>query len=437
MREDPVLHEALYCIRCSACLNVCANFETVGGHAFGGETYSGGIGGAWEAGTGTLMNARFSELCTGCSRCIPQCPVRIDIPWLNQNLRQRMNQADGNSFAKSLFGSLTGSAEEDKAAPLQKQFFANYHTLGKWGSSFAGLSNSANRSAGVRRLESDIFGVETRRELPAFPPKTWEQLFHVELSVAKPTIPNSGIAMLADTFTNYGSPERGMAAVRVLRAIGLDVVLTPSIPDGRAAMSQGMIATARQQARAMAEMLQPYLDSGRKIVVVEPSVLAMLRFDFRHLLDDSAVIAALAANSFEPLQLLWDVAREHSLDLAKLFPAAQSHFGARLFYHAHCQQRTCNAGSQTVDVLRAAGFDVVTSSVECCGMAGSFGYKHDYYELSMAVGEDLFAQAHAADSDGGPRVLVASGVSCHEQLGAGMGRIVLHPAEVLLSTLAR
>ena len=110
MREDPVLHEALYCIRCSACLNVCANFETVDGHAFGGETYSGGIGGPWEAGTGKLMNARFSELCTGCQRCLPQCPVRIDIPWLNQNLRQRMNQADGASFSKSLFGSLTGSS---------------------------------------------------------------------------------------------------------------------------------------------------------------------------------------------------------------------------------------------------------------------------------------------------------------------------------------
>jgi Fe-S oxidoreductase len=348
-----------------------------------------------------------------------------------------MNQADGNSFVKSLFGSLTGSAEEDKAAPLQKQFFANYHTLGKWGSSVAGLSNSANQSAAVRRLESDIFGVETRRELPAFPAKTWEQLFHVELSVAAPTIPDSGIAMLADTFTNYGSPERGMAAVRVLRAIGLEVELTPSIPDGRAAMSQGMIATARQQALVMAEMLQTYLDNHKKIVVVEPSVLAMLRFDFRHLLHDSETIASLAANSFEPLQVLWDVAKEHNLDLAKLFPAAQSHLGTRLFYHSHCQQRTCNAAAQTVEVLRAAGFDVVTSSVECCGMAGSFGYKHDYYELSMAVGEDLFAQARAADSEGGPRILVASGVSCHEQLGAGMGRIVLHPAEVLLSTLSR
>jgi Fe-S oxidoreductase len=345
-----------------------------------------------------------------------------------------MNQAEGNSVQKSLFGTLTGSAGEDKVAPLQKQFFANYHTLGKWGSRFAGLSNSANQSAGVRRLENDVFGVETRRELPPFPAKTWEQLFHVEPLAPKGTIPGSGIAMLADTFTNYGSPDRGMAAIRVLRAIGLDVVLTPSIPDGRAALSQGMIATARQQARALAEMLKSYLDTRKKIVVLEPSVLAMLRFDFKHLLDDSEMVAALATNSFEPLQLLWDVSQEHGIDLAKLFPAAKSRFGTRLFYHAHCQQRTCNAGSQTVDVLRAAGFDVVTSSVECCGMAGSFGYKHDYYDLSMAVGADLFAQVSAADSEGGPRALVASGTSCHEQLSAGMGRPALHPAEVLEST---
>ena len=70
-------------------------------------------------------------------------------------------------------------------------------------------------------------------------------------------------------------------------------------------------------------------------------------------------------------------------------------------------------------------------------MAGSFGYKHDYYDLSMAVGADLFAQVRAAEEDGGTRVLVASGVSCHDQLSAGMGRIALHPAEVLVSTLRR
>jgi iron-sulfur cluster protein len=436
MRDDPVLHEALYCIRCSACLNVCANFETVGGHAFGGETYSGGIGGSWEAGTGTLMNARFSELCTGCSRCVPNCPVRIDIPWLNQNLRQRMNQMEGNSAVKSLFGSLTGSAPQDMAVPLPKQFFANYHTVGKWGSQFSSLANGSTHLPMARGVMENVFGVDQRRGLPAFPAKTWEQLFHEEQQrgVKAGTI-EPGFVMLADTFTNYGSPERGMAAVRVLRAIGVDVVLSPSIPDGRAAMSQGMIDTARLQARAMASMLRPYLDAGKKIVVVEPSVLAMLRFDFKHLLDDETAVATLAANSFEPLQVVWDIATESGIDVAKLFPAAKSRFGTRLFYHSHCQQKTCNAASQTIDLLRAAGFDVVTSSVECCGMAGSFGYKHDYYELSMAVGADLFAQVRQAEEQDGPRVLLASGISCHEQLMAGTGRKVLHPAEVLYGTL--
>jgi iron-sulfur cluster protein len=435
MREDPILHEALYCIRCSACLNVCANFETVGGHAFGGETYSGGIGGSWEAGTGKLSNARFSELCTGCQRCIPQCPVRIDIPWLNQNLRHRMNQADGTSLTKSFFGSLTGSASEDRAAPLPKQFFANYHTFGKWGTRFASLANDSNHTPPARRFMAKVFGVDPRRELPPFPLKTWEQLFREERPAAKTAGTDVHVAMLADTFTNYGSPERGMAAIRVMRAIGVDVVLTPSIPDGRAAMSQGMIETARQQAHALATMLRPYLDSGRKIAVVEPSVLAMLRLDCKNLLDDQATIAALAANSFEPLQLVWDIAQQKGIDLAHVFPADKSHLGTKLFYHSHCQQRSCNAASQTVDLLRAAGFDVALSSVECCGMAGSFGYKRDYYDLSMAVGADLFAQVRQAEQDGTPRVLVASGTSCHEQLIAGMRRTVLHPAEVLSNTL--
>jgi len=221
---------------------------------------------------------------------------------------------------------------------------------------------------------ADVLGVDPRRELPPFPKKTREHLFREE--PIPPTTPDrhTRVAMLADAFTNYGSPERGMAAVRVLRAIGVDVVLTPSIPDGRAALSQGMIDTAGQQARALAKMLRPYLDGGRKIAVVEPSVLAMLRLDCKHLLDDHDLITALA-NSFEPLEIVWDIALQQGINLAQIFPARKSHLGTKLFYHSHCQQRTCNAASQTIEVLRASGFDVATSCVECCGMAGSFGYK--------------------------------------------------------------
>ena len=436
MREDPVLREALYCIRCSACLNSCANFETVGGHAFGGETYSGGIGGSWEAGTGSLMNARFAELCTACSRCVNQCPVRIDIPWLNENLRQRMNQAQPASLMKSAFGALTGSAPEDRTAPLQKQFFGNYHTFGKWGTRTAGLANSSLDWSPAHSMMENVFGVDPRRELPKFPEQTWEDLYREEPANEPAAASRSDrpvLAMFADVFTNFGSPERGMAAIRVLRKCGYEVELTPSLPDGRAALSQGMIDTARQQARTMVERLHPYIEAGRTLVVVEPSVLAMFRLDLRHLIEDRTVVEKLARISFEPLQLVWRAAQQFGLDLRATFPADRWKHGTRLFYHSHCQQRTCNAASETIGVLRACGFDVATSSVECCGMAGSFGYKREYYELSMAVGEDLFAQVRQAEDRHQPRALVASGISCHEQLWAGLKRAVHHPVEILNS----
>ena len=430
MREDPALREALRCIRCSACLNSCANFETVGGHAFGGETYSGGIGGAWEAGTGKLLNARFSELCTGCSRCVNNCPVRIDIPWLNEVLRQRMNVEQSKSTAKSTFGAMTGSAPEDRVAPLQKQFFANYSSQARRATRFASLSNALTNLPFVRGLMESAVGLDRRRKLPPFPKHTWEELYRSEPNptTARPGLPK--VLMLADVFTNYGSPERGMAAIRLLRKVGFDIELSLALADGRAAISQGMIATAREQARGLTAMLLPHLDRGEIICVLEPSVLAMLRFDFAHLVDEATWAKFTLAKVLEPMQLVWSAKPE----LAGLFPASRSPHGTRVFYHSHCQQRTCNAAQETVEVLRACGFDIVTSSVECCGMAGSFGYKREYYELSMAVGEDLFAQVRAAEQDG-PRTLVASGTSCHEQLWAGMGREVVHPAELLMSTV--
>lgn len=107
MREDDQLRETLYCIRCSACANSCANFQHVGGHAFGGETYSGGIATGWEAGVhGQDSAAEFNDLCTGCSRCVNQCPVKIDIPWINTVVRDRINRGRTATSTSSWRGSL-------------------------------------------------------------------------------------------------------------------------------------------------------------------------------------------------------------------------------------------------------------------------------------------------------------------------------------------
>lgn len=430
MREDAVFRETLYCIRCSACLNSCANFQTVGGHAFGGETYSGGIGGSWEAGTKKLENARFSELCTGCSRCVNQCPVRIDVPWLNENLRNHLNQSGGPSVLSGTVTSLCSAPEEDARAPAGKIFFGNYHWFAEWGSRFAALTNAISRSSPARWAMERWFGIDRRRALPPFPRKTLVRAAEEdgEREIREPL---ARAVLFADVFTNYGLPKRGLAALRVLQAMNVDVVVSESLPEGRAALSQGLLSSAAEYAQKAASYLEHYLRSGRDVIIIEPSSLAMFRRDARHLLADRQLFERLRACTFEPLEYIARLLEKNGRDPADVFDIKRSPVGVRLFYHSHCQQKTIGCVAPTETVLRNIGFDVATSSVECCGMAGSFGYKKDFYDLSMAVAEDLFQQVRQADEGGEPRALVASGTSCTEQLQAGLHRRVLHPIEIL------
>jgi len=436
MRQDPVLKETLYCIRCSACLNSCANFQTVGGHAFGGETYSGGIGGAWEAGTGRLENARFSDLCTGCSRCVTNCPVRIDIPWLNETLRDRLNRSGAGSPLASLLGIASGVCGDDRRGSLEKIFFASYHVHAKWAAGMPGLSNRLLRTPLARRILQALVGVDVRRALSPIPACTLARSAR-ELAAPARAGHRSKAVLFADVYTNYGLPERGLAALKVLRGLGAEVVVCDPVPEGRAALSQGMIATARKHARRTAAALAPYLDQGRDVIVVEPSALAMFRRDYSHVLDDTALFDQLRARSFDPVEYAARLVAESGRAARDLFDVSRSPVGSRLFYHSHCQQKTLGGAAPTEELLREIGFDVATSSVECCGMAGSFGYKKEYYEMSMAVAADLFAQVQAAEQPGagGPRALIASGTSCTEQLRGGLDRPVLHPIELLAAIL--
>jgi iron-sulfur cluster protein len=451
MRDDAVFRETLYCIRCGACLNSCANFQTVGGHAFGGETYSGGIGGSWEAGTGKLENARFSELCTGCSRCINQCPVRIDIPWLNENLADRLNRKAVRRPLASALAAVAGASKDDRSTPASKIFFGNYHYFAKWGARLASLSNAcgvgkfawlAAVSDGVGRAKplrvamERWFGLDRRRTLPPFPKQTLVRAAR-ELATGPAKPRASKVVLFADVFTNYGLVRRGLATLEVLRALGAQVVVSEAVPEGRAALSQGMIATAKSHARRATAELDRYLSEGRDIVVVEPSSLAVFRRDLRHLLESKERIERFCARAFDPIEYVAKLLEQSGRKPQEVFDVSRSPVGQKLFFHAHCQQKTIGCALPTEKLLREAGFDVATSNVECCGMAGSFGYKKDFYDLSMAVGADLFAQIVQQERSGGKRALIASGTSCTEQLQAGFEREVLHPIELLAAILRR
>jgi iron-sulfur cluster protein len=424
LREDDQLRETLYCIRCSACLNSCANFQHVGGHAFGGETYSGGIGTGWEYATeGPASAAGFTDLCTGCSRCVNQCPVGIDIPWINTVVRDRLNRdpaVDADTIDHLVDG-LTPD-EEPAGLDLQQRVFGNIGTVARLGSATAPLSNWIAARGPVRVLLERVAGIDRRRDLPRFRRETLVDWAGRRRSRVDPATAAREVALYPDVYTNHVDVARGKAAVRTLEALGVAVTVVDAGESGRAPLSQGMVATAEANCRRVYDALAPHLDAGRDVVVVEPSDLAFFRRDSARLLPDDAA-ARLAEHSYEVLEYVYGCL-EHGADPAELTAGP-----AAVAYHAHCQQRTLGLDDHTVAVLERLDYDVVTSDVECCGMAGSFGYKQQYYDLSMAVGDDLAAQFGTDET--ARRQVVASGTSCLDQLDDLLARRPTHPVELI------
>jgi iron-sulfur cluster protein len=421
MREDDQLRETLYCIRCGACSNSCANFQHVGGHAFGGETYSGGIATGWEAGIeGLDVAAEFNDLCTGCSRCVDGCPTKIDIPWINTVVRDRINRGEKPAATDVLVEGLTPDAEPGGLDP-GKRLFGNFETLAKLGSKTAPVSNWLASTPPARWALERVAGVDSRRELPTFERETLVDWANRRV----PTVTDSDreAVLYPDIYTNHVQVDRGKAAVRALEALGVSVRVPPVRSSGRAPLSQGMIATAEGHAHDVYADLAEHLDADRDVVVIEPSDLAMIEREYERFLPDASV-ERLQDGSYEIMEYV------HGLLANDADPdALVAGDDDGVAYHAHCQQRTLDLAGHTTAVLTDLGYDVVTSDVECCGMAGSFGYKRDYYELSVDVGDDLAEQFSTAETR--DRALVASGTSCIEQLDALLSRPTRHPIELI------
>ncbi|PCJ54024.1 MAG: hypothetical protein COA73_14770 [Candidatus Hydrogenedentota bacterium] len=400
MKNDPALEEALNCIRCGACMNICPTYGVVGGHTFG-YIYPGPIGIPWTAQVhGQDLAADFASLCISCGLCKEICPAQIDMPMMIAEIKHRDKKKNPTPKAE--------------ATMMAADRFA------KLGSATAPLSNWALSLPPARWVMEQVLGLDRHRKLPTFAHNTLEKQWKKR---AKQPASNDGtrVAFFADVYANINDPKLGMAIIERLEKAGCSVVYPEQTSSGYPYVAYGDLDKARETALYNIERLYPLAKDGVLITSPEPTAAYALKHTYQSLLPDDERAKVIAQQTREVFELLLEL--EPS-------PTTPSLKGKKLGFHCSCHQRPMGSGSQAVEWLQRQGAEVVrVETGTCCGMGGTFGLKAGAlgYELSQAVGGPLF-QAFA---ESGVDMIISESSVCAIQLAEGTGLPVVHPLNLL------
>jgi FAD/FMN-containing dehydrogenase/Fe-S oxidoreductase len=363
--------------------------------------------------SGTLPPAEFTgkrlyevmDLCLECKGCKAECPANVDMAKLKYEFLHHYYRANG--------------------LPLRNRLFGRIERWSRLGAHVPSLFNGVSGLAPSRWLLEKVVGIDRRRPLPPLAVETFTEWFRHRDPPA--LAPRGEVVLFHDTFVTYNQPAIGRAAVELLEAAGYRVVLADKKCCGRPLISKGMLAEAREHAAWNVDRLAPYAARGVAIVGLEPSCLLTLRDESVDLLRTEA--ARLVAGQSLLLEEFLQRERGRGLTLAFASHARKA------LLHGHCHQKALAGTAPTVAALTWAGFDVAEVDSGCCGMAGSFGFEREHYDISVSLGNRRLAPAvKAAPAD---TVVVAPGISCRQQIDHLTGRRALHPAEALRAVLSR
>ena len=351
------------------------------------------------------------DLCLSCKGCKSECPSNVDMATLKAEFLYHYQQANGTPFRSRVFGNI---GKINQLAALTP-----------------GLSNAVLGSKSIGGLIKKILGVATQRSLPPVGRslRSWWNREGKMLPVTG--TPKGKVYFYCDEFTNYNDPAIGQTAIKLLLRLGYQVEM-PAHPDsGRAYFSKGMLREARALAVANLVFFKDLLNADSPLVGVEPSAILGFRDEFPRLVAPTRIAAAtaLGQHTFLLESFLVREAQAGRIS-AEDFTTAPK----KVKVHAHCHQKAIVGAEATAQILalpRNYSVELIPSG--CCGMAGSFGYEKEHYEVSMQVGElVLFPAVRGAAAE---EIIAAPGTSCRHQILDGTGKKALHPAEVLWAAL--
>jgi FAD/FMN-containing dehydrogenase/Fe-S oxidoreductase len=350
------------------------------------------------------------DLCISCKACKAECPSAVDMGKIKVEFLAQYYQANGTPLRARLFGHIAALSRLSSGllAPL-----AN-----------VGVSNGL-----ARQVMERFMGISSKRTLPAFawePFTEWYQKRRESRQFSDGA--KKQVVLFNDTFNTYNYPHTAIAATEVFERLGYEVLLPGHKCCGRPMISKGLVSDARAAAQDVIDRLAGFVERGIPVVGLEPSCLLMLRDEYRYLLPDDPRVSAIAEYAYTFEEFISKLADEGQLDV-KFTDARRE-----ILLHGHCHQKALvGTGPSKRALTLPPHYTVKEVDSGCCGMAGSFGYEAEHYDISIQMAERrLLPAVREAHQD---TLIVAAGVSCRQQIKHGSGRQALHPAEVLRDAL--
>ncbi len=351
------------------------------------------------------------DLCLSCKACKSECPSSVDMAKLKAEFMQHYQDING--------------------VPLRSRVVAGFVDGARLASIWPTAYNALFQTATIRKAFNRMVGFHPQRSLPVLNRTTLRRWFQRRRPSAPLRDRLGRVHFFCDEFTNYNDLSAGIAAIELLELIGYEVVLLSHPESGRAAISKGLLRRAKKFAESNVGIFAPVVTDDEPLVGVEPSAILGFRDEYPALVKPALRDAAraLASRAFMIDEF---IARE--ADRGKIPLDLFTKEKRTIHLHGHCHQKALASLDPTVRMLSLpCNYTVKTIPSGCCGMAGSFGYETEHYEVSMAIGELVLLPAVRAVDE--KEWIAAPGTSCRHQIHDGTGRVARHPVEILRQAL--
>ena len=349
------------------------------------------------------------DLCLSCKACASECPSSVDVASLKAEFQYQYQKANG--------------------VPIRTKLFAYNNTLNEVGSRFPGITNFMFSSIFTATLIKKTLGIAKERSLPLISSKSLSKEFK---NINNQSIKNNLIKtvyLFNDEFTNFLDTSIGVDALYLLFALNYDVKLINNEESGRAFLSKGLLEQARKVANKNVSIYKNLITEETPLIGIEPSAILTFKDEYLKLVDDKDSAETIAKNTFLIEEFISNEIAIGNIKASQFTSETQT-----IKFHGHCHQKALSNQIHSFNVLNLpVNYKITIIPSGCCGMAGSFGYEKEHYDVSMQVGEQtLFPAIRKAPNT---TLIAANGTSCRHQIKDGTNRVAKHPITILKEAL--